>query len=159
MTRQRKDKVYYDPTRIDSGVLAQTFATHDKYFVEEPAEDSIIKVLENLMAGLPERQRDCVEMCIMKNMTYAEVSRMLGCADQTARRETLRGIAKLKIALENTPWAQNMIFTLPEELITSEPVDFYTILKELGDNEVILDEEDIIALESYENEGDTDEMY
>lgn len=136
MARRRKEKLHYDPLRIDSGVLAQDTAVYDEYFVEDPAsEDSIVKVLDKLLAELPERQRICVTMCVMSRMTYAEVGRELGCADQTARRETLRGIAKIKTALENTPWARNMILTLPEEPITSKPMDFYDILKELGEEE------------------------
>ena len=136
MARRKKEKLYYDPLRIDSGVLAQDTAVYDEYFVEESVnEDSITRVLENLLTELPERQRICVVMCVMSRMTYAEVGRALGCADQTARRETMRGLAKIKKALEDTPWARNMLLTLPEEPMSSKPVDFYEVLKKLGEED------------------------
>jgi len=136
--RRRYEKLSFDPQRADFGVLAQTLAAEDKYFDTEESEDTLVLIIEQLLSALPERQRACVEMCSMKNMSYAEVGRMLGCADQTARRETMRGLAKIKLALENTPWAMGFTFRFPTEEGASVPTSEYNfeeLLIALGEEE------------------------
>lgn len=95
----------YDPSRADSGVLANDLSYKDNYFTnDEINEDSAALVLDTLLAELPDRQRAAIEMCVLGQITYAEASRMMGCSDQTMRRETMRALVKLKDRLEDTPW-------------------------------------------------------
>ena len=95
----------YDPSRADSGELAGTLSYHDQYFQEERSnEDSATLVLDTLLAELPERQRAAIEMCVLGQISYAAAGRLLGCSDQTMRRETMRALDKFRARLEETPW-------------------------------------------------------
>ena len=95
----------YDPSMADSGVLAKDLSYTDTYFTNDtPEENSEVKVIETLLAELPERQRVAIEMCIFSQITYTEAARLNNCSDQTMRRETLRALAFLKSRLEGTPW-------------------------------------------------------
>lgn len=94
----------YDPSRADSGVLAGDLSYEDQYFANEPAEDAAAMVLDSLLQDLPPRQRAAMEMCVIGQISYAEAGRMMGCSDQTMRRETMRAIAAVKARMEGTPW-------------------------------------------------------
>jgi DNA-directed RNA polymerase specialized sigma24 family protein len=101
----RKKDLPYDPSRSDSGVLAGDLSYEDTYFkIESEADDSSALVLDTLLQDLPERQRAAIEMCILGQISYAQAGRMMGCSDQTMRRETLRALAVLKQRLEDVPW-------------------------------------------------------
>ena len=76
----------------------------DVYFENKPEEDSAALVLDNLLAALPERQRAAIDMCVIGQISYAQAGRMMGCSDQTMRRETMRAIKALRSQLEDVPW-------------------------------------------------------
>ena len=100
----RKD-LPYDPGRADSGQLAGDLSYHDEYFAKEgTGEDSAALVLDALLVDLPERQKAAVEMCVLGQISYAEAGRMMGCSDQTMRRETLRALESLRVRLAGSPW-------------------------------------------------------
>ena len=104
----------YDPTKADSGILATPLSHQDIYFDKyfddgAPEDDSLIKVVEGLLAELPERQRKVIEMCVLARMTYTEAGKRLKCSDQTARRETLRALAFLRSRFEASPWLSVII--------------------------------------------------
>jgi RNA polymerase sigma factor (sigma-70 family) len=101
----KKKSLPYDPSRADSGILAGDLSYEDNYFTnDEINEDSAALVLDTLLSELPDRQRAAIEMCVLGQISYAEAARMMGCSDQTMRRETLRALSKLKDRLEVTPW-------------------------------------------------------
>ncbi len=100
----KRKSLPYDPSRADSGVLAGDLSYDDKYFTNEPDEDSAALVLETLIKELPDRQRSAIEMCVLARISYAEAGRMMQCSDQTMRRETFRAIGKIKKRIEATPW-------------------------------------------------------
>jgi DNA-directed RNA polymerase specialized sigma24 family protein len=101
----KRKSLPYDPSRSDSGVLANDLSYTDNYFNLDPNdEDSAALVLESLIQELPDRQRAAVEMCILARISYAEAGRMMKCSDQTMRRETMRAIAKIKKRIEATQW-------------------------------------------------------
>lgn len=101
----KRKSLSYDPSRADSGVLAGDLSYEDVYFGnDEIGEDSAALVLDTLLVDLPERQRAAIEMCVLAQMSYAEAARMMGCSDQTMRRETLRAIEFLRTKLDATPW-------------------------------------------------------
>lgn len=101
--RRGKD-LPYDPSRADSGVLSSSLSYEDVYFESAPDEDSAALVLDNLLAALPERQRAAIDMCVIGQISYAQAGRMMGCSDQTMRRETIRAIKALRAQIENVPW-------------------------------------------------------
>lgn len=101
--RRGKD-LPYDPSRADSGVLSPALSYEDVYFENQPEEDSAALVLDNLLAALPERQRAAIDMCVIGQISYAQAGRMMGCSDQTMRRETIRAIKALRSQIENVPW-------------------------------------------------------
>ena len=103
-TVRRGKDIPYDPSRSDSGVLAGDLSYTDEYFVNEPSEDASSLVLDTLLQELPDRQRSAIELCIIGQVSYAEAGRMMGCSDQTMRRETMRAIKVLRERLEGTPW-------------------------------------------------------
>jgi len=103
-TVRRGKDIPYDPSRSDSGVLAGDLSYHDEYFANEPGEDASSLVLDTLLEDLPDRQRSAIELCIIGQVSYAEAGRMMGCSDQTMRRETMRAIKVLRERLEGTPW-------------------------------------------------------
>ena len=95
----------YDPSRADSGQLAGDLSYQDEYFaIEGTGEDSAALVLEGLLVDLPDRQRAAIEMCVLGQISYAEAGRMMGCSDQTMRRETLRALEFLRTKLDGSPW-------------------------------------------------------
>ena len=101
----KKKVLSYDPSRADSGVLAQDLSYDDIYFkIDSSDEDSAALVLDTIIKELPERQRAALEMCVLARITYAEAGRMMKCSDQTMRRETIRATEKLKKRIEDTPW-------------------------------------------------------
>ena len=99
----------YDPSRADSGVLATPLSYHDKYFEIEPQEDSALLVLDQLLDGLPDRQRAAIEMCVISQISYAQAGRIIGCSDQTMRRETMRALSALRERMSQTPWLATML--------------------------------------------------
>ena len=100
----------YDPGRADSGEMAGNLSYEDDYFLEERSnEDSAALVLDSLLAELPERQRAAIEMCVLGQISYAAAGRLMGCSDQTMRRETLRALAFFRARLENTPWLMTLL--------------------------------------------------
>lgn len=100
----------YDPSRADSGELAGDLSYEDDYFLEERSnEDSAALVLDSLLAELPERQRAAIEMCVLGQISYAAAGRLMGCSDQTMRRETLRALAFFRARLESTPWLTTLL--------------------------------------------------
>jgi len=100
----------YDPSRADSGEMAGNLSYEDDYFLEERSnEDSAALVLDSLLAELPERQRAAIEMCVLGQISYAAAGRLMGCSDQTMRRETLRALAFFRARLENTPWLTTLL--------------------------------------------------
>jgi len=101
--RRGKD-LAYDPGRVDTGVHAPRLSYTDVYFENKPEEDSAALVLDNLLAALPERQRAAIDMCIIGQISYAQAGRMMGCSDQTMRRETIRAIKALRSQIEDVPW-------------------------------------------------------
>jgi len=101
--RRGKD-IPYDPSRSDSGVLAGDLSYYDTYFANDPGEDAASLVLDTLLQDLPDRQRSAIELCVIGQVSYAEAGRMLGCSDQTMRRETMRAIKALRERMEGTPW-------------------------------------------------------
>ena len=135
---QKRERLAFDPLRADSGVLAQSLSTTDTYFATDQTDDTFSMIIERIMSELPERQRACVEMCAMKGMEYAEVGRLLKCADQTARRETLRGLEKIRVALAETPWARGFSHRIPTDEQPDSVVataDFGTVLAGLLNRE------------------------
>jgi hypothetical protein len=140
---QKRERLAFDPLRADSGVLAPHLSTEDTYFATDEGEDTFALIIERILADLPERQRACVEMCAMKGMEYAEVGRLLKCADQTARRETLRGLDKIRKALAETPWARGFTYRIPTDEQPEGVVataDFGTVLAGLLNREEDLDD-------------------
>jgi len=100
----------YDPSRADSGEMAGNLSYEDDYFLEERSnEDSAALVLDSLLAELPERQRAAIEMCVLGQISYAAAGRLMGCSDQTMRRETLRALAFFRARLESTPWLTTLL--------------------------------------------------
>ena len=108
MIRRGKD-LPYDPSRADSGILASPLSYYDKYFDVELDDDSSALVLDQLLEGLPERQRAAIEMCVIGQISYAQAGRDLGCSDQTMRRETMRALELLRERLGQTPWLAAML--------------------------------------------------
>lgn len=109
----------YDPSRSDSGVLAGDLSYEDEYFkTETDADDSAALVLDTLLQDLPERQRAAIEMCVLGQISYAEAGRMMGCSDQTMRRETLRALAQLRTRLGDVPWLGAI---LDRSYLTTDP--------------------------------------
>jgi hypothetical protein len=51
----KRKSLPYDPSRADSGVLAGDLSYDDKYFTNEPDEDSAALVLETIIKELPDR--------------------------------------------------------------------------------------------------------
>lgn len=127
----------YDPQMVDFGEMSKYFVTYDEYFrEEEDTEDTLSLYISRIMDELPERQRSCIEMCIFNNHSYLEASRVLGCSDQTARRETLRALAYLKEQILQSRWAYSFDSRLPDEAGVSGSSSFFEILSALGeDNE------------------------
>ena len=104
LTMVRKN-LPYDPSRADSGQLAGDLSYEDKYFENsKDSEDSAALVLEGLLVELPDRQRAAIEMCVLGQISYAEAGRIMGCSDQTMRRETLRALGFLHGKLGTSPW-------------------------------------------------------
>lgn len=109
----------YDPSRSDSGTLAGDLSYEDTYFkTETDADDSAALVLDTLLQDLPERQRAAIEMCVLGQISYAEAGRMMGCSDQTMRRETLRALDHLRTRLGDVPWLRAI---LDRSYLTADP--------------------------------------
>jgi len=90
--------------------MAGNLSYEDDYFLEERSnEDSAALVLDSLLAELPERQRAAIEMCVLGQISYAAAGRLMGCSDQTMRRETLRALAFFRARLESTPWLTTLL--------------------------------------------------
>ena len=119
----------YDPQMVDFGEMSKYFVVQDEYFLEEDdSEDTIALYISRIMDELPERQRACIEMCIFNGHSYLEASRIIGCSDQTARRETLRALEYLKSQILESRWAHSFDERFPDEPDVSGASSFFEVL-------------------------------
>lgn len=127
-----KHKISYDPSMIDSGVLASSLSKEDEYFKSNDSSIHPYDFLENILDELTEIEKASVEMCVMQNMTYTEASRILGCSDQTARRASIRGINKIKDILKVSSWLPVINEDIPDDSDDTskiEEISFDDVLK------------------------------
>jgi DNA-directed RNA polymerase specialized sigma24 family protein len=123
----------YDPQLVDSGKLSPFFTTEDEYFKEETdSEDTLYKVVYRILCELPDRQRSCVQMCLINGHSYLEASRMIGCSDQTVRRDVARAIEVMREQILATPWASQFDDRLPDADQATSSSSFFTILDTLA---------------------------
>jgi DNA-directed RNA polymerase specialized sigma24 family protein len=123
---------------VDSGQLAPFFTVEDVYFEgdEFDGEDTLILYIGRLMDDLPERQRSCVQLCVMNGHSYLEASRMIGCSDQTVRRECLRALKTIRDAIIESPWAAELDDRIPSSNTTPQAgSSFFDILNNLTEDE------------------------
>lgn len=76
------------------------FPQTDQASVQDQAEiQEQIQSLKDLMASLPKKQRQAMELVYLCGLSSREVSEMLGCSDKTIRSYCCRGLTKLKVWL------------------------------------------------------------
>ena len=63
----------------------------------------LVPALQDAMASLPEDQRRAVELRVVEEYGYAEVARILGVSEQTARARVSRGLRALAQRLPKPP--------------------------------------------------------
>lgn len=127
----------YDPHLVDSGQLAPYFTVEDTYFADTDFnDDTLILYVKRIMDELPERQRSCVQLCVMNGHSYLEASRMMGCSDQTVRREVLRGLKTIKEAILDSAWASEFDSRLPDNESTPQASSsFFDLLNSMTEDD------------------------
>jgi len=58
--------------------------------------------LSEALAGLSVEERDAVLLRVVGDESYARLAERVGCSEQVARKRVLRGLAKLRSAMEDT---------------------------------------------------------
>jgi DNA-directed RNA polymerase specialized sigma24 family protein len=118
---------------VDSGQLAPYFTVEDEYFANtDYADDTLIMYIGRLMDELPERQRSCIQLCVMNGHSYMEASKMIGCSDQTVRRECLRALSSIKDAILESRWASEFDSRLPDnESVPQASSSFFDLLNSM----------------------------
>jgi len=60
------------------------------------------------MTQLPERQRTALQLRIFEDMSFQEIAEVMECPYDTAKANYRHGLLKMKAALENLDWVQNL---------------------------------------------------
>ncbi|MCH7918930.1 MAG: sigma-70 family RNA polymerase sigma factor [Planctomycetes bacterium] len=58
-----------------------------------------IQMLRDLLTDLPDRQRQALELTVIKGLSMKEASEKMGCSHKTIRSYRCRGLAQLKVWL------------------------------------------------------------
>jgi RNA polymerase sigma factor (sigma-70 family) len=61
--------------------------------------------LEQLLAELPEREREAVRFHVVEERSYREIATELACSEMVVRKRVSRGLARLRDGLERTEMA------------------------------------------------------
>lgn len=117
----RPQRASLDPLWLEYGQIAEqtSMGLYDLF----PSEslDVISLVLDRLVERLPEPERTCVSMCVMKGATYREAAEIL-TADRrakkpdappvhrkTAHRWAQRGLDQIRTWLLDTAWLRELM--------------------------------------------------
>lgn len=71
-----------------------------------PDREELRRALETALAGLPEEQREVMELKLWDDLTFSEISEMLGLSPNTAASRYRYGIEKLRGQLR--PWFEEL---------------------------------------------------
>lgn len=112
---RRPKRTSIDPASMEAGSIARQTGSDDRYFAIP--EDVLTLIVRSMVDRLPEPDRSCVQMTVMHRLSYAEAGRLLApwlgrnkpIDGRTVWRWAKRGVASLQAALEESPWAADML--------------------------------------------------
>jgi len=67
--------------------------------IPDAAYETVRESIDNLIAGLPERQREVLTLCVLQDISPAEVGKRLGLKEDSVKRYIKAAISKLKKAV------------------------------------------------------------
>ena len=79
-------------------------AESEKVLVYRDLQELVAKEMGNL----PERQKTALQLRIFEDMSFQEIAEIMECPYDTAKANYRHGLMKMKAALENLDWIQNL---------------------------------------------------
>lgn len=132
----------FDPSQAEAiGPIIAKLTHTDVYFDStEETETVLMKVLDKLLADLPEDQRLAVRAIYLTGMTLRGAARALGVDHKTVKLRALKGVEGMRQRLTDTAWISGMLSSaIPaDETISkklSSPDAIMQVLSRLGDEQ------------------------